>query len=264
MDEAENINTTPITTSQLVEISSQTSHDARIDALRQFKGTKQKYRIIAASSVQDYWPFRALGVPVFAPPIRLTTLFSILTVFFGPLAYFCTGMWRKGLSILLIVISFSFLEMYLSRDSQALENFVIEEYWDIYLLLTGASMFMVLSLCKGYRTLAICLGLSMSAFVFVTHTHVEHLHIGVSTAFMWMVGGIIGTTFTVLACFYFLGRQWIMFTICIVHLVFFFIAGVPFSFGFYYMPASCFAMFLGTQALWDRYRHSVLGERFWW
>jgi len=71
--------------------------------------------------------------------------------------------------------------MQLSIEGQALEHFIIEEYTNAYLLLSSASYVMILSLCKGYRLLALILGLGMSAFVFVTHTQVADLHIGVST-----------------------------------------------------------------------------------
>jgi len=81
----------------------QVPHQARIDALKHGKRIKQKYRIIDASTVQKYWPDKMFGVPVFDPPIRMTTLFSPFAMLWGPLYYFFTGMWRKGLSITVVL-----------------------------------------------------------------------------------------------------------------------------------------------------------------
>jgi len=265
MNETENIHNAAVPNVPAVDVDvEQTPHRARIDALKQGKGIVQKYRIIDASIVQKYWPNKAVGVPVFDPPICMTTLFSPLAMLIGPLYYFFMGMWRKGLSSIAVLGAFFVVGMQFSIDGKALEYCIIEEYATQYVFLTSASFVMILSLCKGYRVFALFLGLSMSAFVFITHTQVVDLHIGVSTAFMWMVGGIMGLTLMVLSYFYFLGRKWLMFVICSSHLIIFFMAGVPFSFQWYYTPTSCLLLLLGTQGVWDRYRHSVLGERFWW
>jgi len=261
MNEMENID---IATVPDVEQTPHLPHRARIDALKQGKGIKQKYRIIDASIVQKYWPNKAGGVPIFTPAIRVTTLFSPLAMLIGPLYYFFMGMWRKGISSAAVLGVFFLAEMQLSLDGRALESIIIGKYATAYLLLSAVSYVMIISLCKGYRVLAIALGLGMSAFVFATHTPVADLHLGVSTAFMWMVGGIMGMTLIMLSYFYFLGRQWFLFVICSSHLIIFYMAGVPFSFQWYYTPTSCLLLLFGVQAVWDRYRHSVLGERFWW
>ncbi len=237
---------------------------ASIDSLRLSKGLKLRFHALSKRRLLAFWPHRFFGLPSFEPTLHDCHLFSVWAVFLGPFYYFFTGMWRKALLACLIFLLLMVIEQYLSLEAYALEAIIIETYPLSYFFLSLSSLLMILLLCKGYSLLPFLLALGISFFVFITHSSVPYLHIGVSSAFMWMVGGFIALVFVMLSFVHFLRRNYFLLTVCLLHLLFFSFAGVPYSFEWYRLPTLAFALFLGSQGIWDRYRHSVLGERFWW
>ncbi|MEG2004973.1 MAG: zinc-ribbon domain-containing protein [Bilophila sp.] len=221
--------------------------------------TNRLFSIIAASVCTS----QRFGIARFKPPIRATTLFSAWAFLFGPLYFLCVGLWRKSLTLALLMAG-TRLPLLMDSDTRQLLSFLNDAYGLFSVALNFLSVLFTLLFCLGHRFLASLVAL-VFVFVFIDgEMRLEHLDLGISSAFVWFNSGCVWESVCALGFFCLLDRR-LVGTVCsLLSGLLLWQAGLPIATLPPVILPALLTVLCGMMATYDRYRTRVLHQTFWW
>ncbi len=208
---------------------------------------------------------RFFGVPFFRPSIDAARLFDVWAYLLGPFAFFCFGLWRKGL-LLLAVGLFLYAPLILPSDVSPLVSVLAEAYSPYGQMLEGLSLVFVLLFCLGRNRFAVCALAVFSAVFVYGALQAEPLYLGPEhgLAYVWFAMGTVWKAFFQSALAAVLGLRFQALVLILLAGAGLRFLGFPLELPLASLPAAAFPVFCGMMATYDRYRKAVLGETFWW
>lgn len=208
---------------------------------------------------------RFFGVPFFRPAVSPALLFDSWAFLFGPLPFLFSGMWRKGL-VLLLAGLFLYAPLFLPTDTSALTAAFTEAYTPYPQLLAGLSLLLVLCAGSGRLPAALLTISAISAVFLYGLLHVEHLYLGErhGMAYVWLCTAPVWKSLFQLLVLGALGLRPILLLATTLAAAGLFLLGIPLNIPVASLPAAAFPVFCAMMATYDRFRRNVRGETFWW
>ena len=188
-------------------------------------------------------------------------LFNAWAFVFGPLYYFCFGLWRKGLILLALFI----LPLFSPDDGAALARILGAEYAGTGTLFAAAGLLFSVLLYSG-RTVAalITAALTLGAALYV-HPRLPYLDLGVSSGFIWLLSRSIWPVIGATLFFYALTRNVpAVLSTLLAAAVFYKIGFPPQGVSIPLLLSDMIRVLPGLMATRDRFRRVILRKKFWW